>query len=73
MIALRILRIVGWIFVALGFGSMILRTWFNADTPFTMWMGGAQPYSGAAMGVVGVVIVLVAVSARRRIVARAED
>jgi uncharacterized membrane protein len=66
MIALRVLRVVGWVLVALGFGSTILRTFFNADTPFTLWMGGAQPYSGIAMGVVGLVVVVVAISARRR-------
>ena len=49
----RIIRVLGSAMLVLGFASAIMRTQLDMDTVLTSWMGGAQPFSGIAMGVVG--------------------
>jgi uncharacterized membrane protein len=62
----RIVRVIGFVLVVLGFGSAYMRTQLDMDTALTAWMGSAQPVSGIIMGLVGVVLVIVAFRALAR-------
>lgn len=65
----RLIRVLGSAMLVLGFASAIMRTQLDMDTVLTSWMGGAQPLSGIAMGVVGLFVMLLG---NRLMAARAE-
>ncbi|MCU1536555.1 MAG: hypothetical protein JWP82_906 [Humibacillus sp.] len=54
----RIVRILGSVLLVLGFASALMRTQLDMDTVLTSWMGGAQPWAGIAMGIVGLGLVV---------------
>ena len=62
----KMVRILGSVLIVLGFGSAVMRTKLDMDTVLTQWMGGAQPYSGIAMGVVGIAIFALAMYLRKQ-------
>jgi glutamate mutase epsilon subunit len=61
----RWVRLLGSVLTVLGFGSAIMRTKLNMDTVLTQWMGGAQPVSGIAMGVIGLAVAYLAIRKMR--------